>query len=36
MKSKQIIMLLSLIILFAISCKNDDKTGNGGGGSLNG
>ena len=35
MKSKQIIMLLSLIILFAISCKNDDKTGNGGGGSLN-
>ena len=36
MKSKQIIiMLLSFIILFAISCKNDDKTGNGGGGSLN-
>ena len=28
MKSKQIIiMLLSFIILFAISCKNDDKTG---------
>ena len=36
MKSKQIIiMLLSFIILFSISCKNDDKTGNGGGGSLN-
>ena len=36
MKSKQIIiMLLSFIILFAISCKNDDKTGNGGGGSFN-
>ena len=36
MKSKQIIiMLLSFIILFAISCKNDDKTGNRGGGSLN-
>ena len=36
MKSKQIIiMLLSFIILFAMSCKNDDKTGNGGGGSLN-
>ncbi|WP_288519246.1 hypothetical protein [uncultured Brachyspira sp.] len=31
MKSKQIIiMLLSFIILFAISCKNDDKTGGGG------
>ncbi|TXJ44392.1 hypothetical protein EPJ70_09225 [Brachyspira aalborgi] len=30
MKSKQIIiMLLSFIILFAISCKNDDKTGGG-------
>ena len=30
MKSKQIIiMLLSFIILFAISCKNDDKTGSG-------
>ena len=28
MKSKQIIiMLLSFIILFSISCKNDDKTG---------
>ena len=36
MKSKQIIIiLLSFIILFSISCKNDDKTGNGGGGSLN-
>ena len=33
MKSKQIIiMLLSFIILFAISCKNDDKTGGGSGG----
>ena len=32
MKSKQIIiMLLSFIILFAISCKNDDKTGSEGG-----
>jgi hypothetical protein len=32
MKSKQIIiMLLSFIILFAISCKNDDKTGGGSG-----
>ena len=31
MKSKQIIiMLLSFIILFAISCKNDDKTGGSG------
>ena len=31
MKSKQIIiMLLSFIILFAISCKNDDKTGSSG------
>ena len=30
MKSKQIIiMLLSFIILFSISCKNDDKTGGG-------
>ena len=30
MKSKQIIiMLLSFIILFAMSCKNDDKTGGG-------
>ena len=29
MKSKQIIMLLSFIILFAISCKNNDKTGSG-------
>ena len=30
MKSKQIIiMLLSFIILFAISCKNEDKTGGG-------
>jgi hypothetical protein len=35
MKSKQIIiMLLSFIILFAISCKNDDKTGGGSGGSV--
>ena len=32
MKSKQIIiMLLSFIILFSISCKNDDKTGSEGG-----
>ena len=31
MKSKQIIiMLLSFIILFSISCKNDDKTGGSG------
>ena len=31
MKSKQIIiMLLSFIILFEISCKNDDKTGSSG------
>ena len=31
MKSKQIIiMLLSFIILFSISCKNDDKTGSSG------
>ena len=31
MKSKQIIiMLLSFIILFAVSCKNDDKTGSSG------
>ena len=31
MKSKQIIiMLLSFIILFVISCKNDDKTGSSG------
>ncbi|WP_158636944.1 hypothetical protein [Brachyspira aalborgi] len=30
MKSKQIIiMLLSFIILFSISCKNNDKTGSG-------
>ncbi|TXJ56335.1 hypothetical protein EPJ67_08810 [Brachyspira aalborgi] len=36
MKSKQIIiMLLSFIILFAISCKNDDKTGSGDGNSFN-
>jgi hypothetical protein len=32
MRSKQIIiMLLSFIILFSISCKNDDKTGSEGG-----
>ena len=36
MKSKQIIiMLLSFIILFSISCKNDDKTGSGDGNSFN-
>ena len=36
MKPKQIIiMLLSFIILFSISCKNDDKTGSGDGNSFN-
>ena len=36
MKSKQIIiMLLSFIILFAMSCKNDDKMGSGDGNSFN-